>query len=217
MSAAKCEVESFTSETNFWSIRKGNARMGVIQLNDGKLCLVSPIASIPKETFDEYTVSHLLAPNHYHNKSLSEYVARYPGAQICSSTRSKERLEKITGLAFKPLTAVKKKLPNGFAFIEPKGLKTGEIWIKFPLDRRAGWFVVDAFSGRKMTSTKNECNEPEILKTFPSYGIADRAVYKQWAFTQIKKDKPTLIIPCHGSMIGSTSLPAQLEKLLNAI
>ena len=191
--------------------------MGAIQLTDGKLCLVSPLTNVPYVAFSDHTVSHLLAPNHYHNKALLSYVERYPHTQICSSTAAKPRLEKNTGLTFKALTIIEKKLPKGFTFLEPKGLKTGEVWIKYPVEDACGWLVVDAFSGRQMSLEKHECKEPEMLKTFPSYGIADRDVYKKWVLNQIRNDKPTVIVPCHGSIVRNPNLPDILGNLVENI
>jgi len=89
---------------------------------------------------------------------------------------------------------------------------------------QAGWYVIDAFIGRKMSATsleckkpEMECKKPEMLKTFPSYGIADAEIYKKWVLKQIKKDKPVLVVPCHGSRIANPKLPTLLESLVKTV
>lgn len=135
-------------------------------------------------------------------------------AQLCSSEAARPRLEKITGLKFKSLKDLAKRLPVGVTLVEPLGLKTGEIWIRFPVGERIGWLVIDAFCGSKMTSAKQECQSPELLKTFPSYGIENRDQYKDWVLEQIEQDQPTLIIPCHGSIVRNSKLAIKLEHLV---
>lgn len=206
--------ELIEQTASFWSVRSGNSRMGVIAVGKNKICIFSPLAAVPAEAFGDYAVSHLLASNHYHNKALSSYVQHFPDAQICSSKDASPRLAEITGLTFKTLAAVSKKLPAGVEFIAPEGLKTGEVWIKFQIGRKCGWFVTDAFSGKKMSAKIHECDTPELLKTFPNYGIADKDVYKKWVLARIKTDKPTTIIPCHGGIIRNAKLPELLNKLM---
>ena len=98
--------------------------------------------------------------------------------------------------------------------IEPQGLKTGEVWIRFAVGNNIGWFVIDAFCGSKMTTTNQVCSSPELLKTFPSYGIANQKTYEAWLLEQIECDKPVLIIPCHGSIIRDSQLATKLEALI---
>jgi len=217
MAGARYIKEPLDSTSSLWTVRSGNSRMGVVDTGNGKVCLISPLAAVPADAFSEYKITHLLAPNHYHNKALSGYSESFPAAQLCCSEAAKPRLEEVTELSFKSLTAISKNLPDGFDFLTPDGLKTGEIWIKFPMTRGCGWLVVDAFSGKKMSSKNHECNTPELLGTFPSYGIADKAVYKKWVLAQIKKDKPTTIIPCHGSIIRNTKLPQLLNSLIKSL
>jgi len=93
-------------------------------------------------------------------------------------------------------------------------LKAGEVWVNISVNKQSGWFVADAFSGNKMTKSTDTCGDPEMMKTFPKYSIADSGVYKNWLLAQIKTDKPKIIIPCHGSIVRNTKLPALLEKLV---
>jgi len=207
------DIESLSKACSISMVRKNNARMGVIHLIDGKVCLYSPLATVPQSVFEQYTVSHLLAPNHYHNKAMRSYAEYFPKAKPCASKAAQARLKTQTNLAFRPIKTLADKLPTNLQIIEPMGLKTGEVWIKFLHNKQCGWFVVDAFCGSKMTKSVDTCSHPELLKTFPNYGIADLDMYKSWLLAQIKIDKPKIIIPCHGSIVRNTRLPTLLKKL----
>jgi len=196
---------------------KGNAWMVAIKLTDDSTCIVNPVMGMQELVPSGSGVSHLLAPNHYHNKALVAYSEHFPVAQICSTEAANPRLEKITGLTIESLKGLSKRLPTGMTFIEPQGLKTGEVWIRFAVGKNVGWFVIDAFCGSKVTTSNLECNSPELLKTFPSYGVANQDLYKAWVFEQIEHDRPTLIIPCHGSIIRDSKLAIKLEKLVARI
>jgi len=96
-------------------------------------------------------------------------------------------------------------------------LKTGEVWVRFTKAGNTAWLVVDAFCGPKLTKQAAEAKAPEVLKTFPNYGVADRLKYGSWAEKQVRKDKPTLLIPCHGSIVRSPGLPKSLLALLKKL
>lgn len=198
-------------------MHKGNAWMSALELNNGKTCLINPILGLQEFASNTASVSHILAVNHYHNKALTTFNQHYPNALLCSTDAARPRLEKITGLHTKTLADLSEKLPDRFNLIEPQGLKTGEVWLRFPVGKQIGWLVVDAFCGSKMTSSSQRCDTPELLKTFPSYGIANRDIYKEWVSEQIQQDKPALIIPCHGSIIRDTRLSEKLSQLISTI
>jgi len=145
---------------------KGNLRCTAIRLASGGLCLYSPVQGlgpIARDSLDSIgEVTHLLAPNHYHNKALVAYSEHFPVAQICSTEAANPRLEKITGLTIESLKGLSKRLPTGMTFIKPQG-------------------------------------------------------HKAWVFEQIEHDRPTLIIPCHGSIIRDSKLAIKLEKLVARI
>ena len=205
---------SLTDVTSLKVVYKGNAWMGAIELIGGTTCVVNPVMGLQEVLTGELPVSHVLAPNHYHNKALTAFSEYFNSAQLCSSDAARPRLEKITGLITEPLIHLSSHLPKGMTLIEPEGLKPGEVWLRFLVGDKVGWMVIDAFCGSKMTASKQFCEDPELLKTFPTYGIADRDRYKMWVLEQIKQDQPVLIIPCHGSIIRDSALASKLEALI---
>jgi hypothetical protein len=195
----------------------GHLRCTALQLNDGQMCLFSPVEGLNESARASLarigTVSHLLAPNHYHNKALTEYAAIFADARLCASSDAAPRLAKVTGLAFDDLRSLASKLPNGFSLLVPDGLKTGEVWLRCELNKRLTWFVVDAFSGPKMTAGSDRSDTASLLKTFPAYGVRDKIRYLDWLRRQIDQDQPTMLVPCHGSIVLNDTLPAQLLSL----
>jgi hypothetical protein len=65
---------------------KGGLRCTAIKLQDGGICLYSPIAGLNAEARNSLDVvgkvTHLFAPNHYHNRGLAEYSSAYPDALL---------------------------------------------------------------------------------------------------------------------------------------
>lgn len=212
--------EPLSGADQLWLARKDNGRMVAVGLKDGSLCLYSPVKGLESLACPQGKVTHLLAPNHYHNKGLASFSAQYPRATICASKQASPRLKKIVGLAVKPLTSLSRKLSAGFELLEPEGLKTGEVWLRFPVGHGVGWLVADSFSATKMTATSTACGAssvPTLLGTFPSYAIADQESYVDWVQAMIKQDKPKMVIPCHGSVIQGSGLAGKLTKLVSTL
>jgi hypothetical protein len=217
---AVLEYEALSGVQGLTVARRDNGRMTAIQLKDGSLCLYSPVKGLEGIEIPDGKVTHILAPNHYHNKGLVSFSAVYPRASICASKAASPRIKKLTGLTVKPLTSLTRKLPTGFDLMEPVGLKTGEVWVRFPVGRGVGWMVADSFSAKKMSATSNASTTsatPTLLGTFPSYAIADSATYVDWVAQMIERDKPQIVIPCHGQIIKGAGLPAKLSKLLGKL
>jgi hypothetical protein len=188
-----------------------------LRLADGKVCLFSPVQGLgvaaKTSLRDIGIVSHLIAPNHYHNKALAEYAAAFPKALLCTSSKAVPRLQKLTGLDFSDMGSVAENLAGGFTVLTPDGLKTGEIWLRCDAKRRRTWFVVDAFCGPKTSPESDRSETAAFLGTFPTYGVQDRTLYLSWLRQQLRADKPTLMVPCHGSIVASHDLPGQLLAL----
>ncbi|KLN60188.1 hypothetical protein WH96_13465 [Kiloniella spongiae] len=203
-----------------YTAEKGTLRCIAIQLSSGNLCLYSPVqglSTIAKESLKSLgKVTHLLAPNHYHNKGLEEYSKAFPEAKLCCTQNANPRLKKQTALSFSSLKELEPSLPDTICFVEPLGLKTGEVWIKKFQENQVSWIVTDAFCGPKVTK-KLYAEQPELLGTFPSYGIADRQVYFDWLTQQVRMASPNMIIPCHGSILSAEHLGTSTLKLIEAL
>jgi len=93
-----------------------------IRLASGGLCLYSPVQGlgpIARDSLDSIgEVTHLLAPNHYHNKGLREFRSLFPAAALCCTAAAMPRLAKQTDLSFVDLNAADVCLSEGATFIE---------------------------------------------------------------------------------------------------
>ncbi|MEM9012633.1 MAG: hypothetical protein AAGE18_15500 [Pseudomonadota bacterium] len=201
-----------------FTAQKGTLRCSALWLRSGGLCLYSPVLGLgdaaQASLRDLGEVTHLLAPNHYHHKGLGEYHAAFPTAQLCSTGAAAPRLAKQTGLSFTPLEEASLPLPDAARFVEPEGLKTGEVWLQIEAADQRLWIVTDAFRGAK-GPVGAAVERPELLGTFPSFGIADRRVYRDWLAGMVAEAPPSAILPCHGAMIAGANLAADAMALID--
>ena len=204
--------------TGVYSAQKGTLRCTAIELSGGTICLYSPVLGLKqpaRASLDALgEVSHLLAPNHYHHKGLNEHADAFPGARLCCSPAARPRLEQQTGLHFDGLEDIAAELPAGLSVLAPQGLKTGETWLQVEQGKERAWIVTDAFRGPDgppgfMSS------QVDLLGPFPKFGIADRSGYHAWLAAQIADAAPTMIIPCHGSIIVGLNIASNALKLVS--
>jgi hypothetical protein len=197
---------------------KGGLRCTAIKLQDGGVCLFSPVAGLSAEARNSLEligkVTHLFAPNHYHNRGLAEYSSIFPDAMLCASSKAAPRLEQVTGLAFSDLSDLAPRLPAQTSLLEPDGLKTGEIWVRAKTGKLTAWFVVDAIAGPKTSGGETRSDHPELLKTFPHFGVRNKTAYAGWFETQLRIDHPRLVVPCHGGIVAAGDLPQKLQRLV---
>lgn len=217
MSKQLSAFEPLPGYSGVYTAQNGNLRCTAIRLRSGGLCLYSPVSGLgdtARESLQRLgDVTHLLAPNHYHNKALPEYSAAFPQAPLCCTIQAMTRLKKQTSLDFKPLNEAEISLPSGVRFVEPVGLKTGEVWVEVASETGRVWIVTDAFRGPK-TAGAGYSKEPELLGTFPTFGIKDRTAYHGWLAAYVGDAHPTMIVPCHGSIIQGYQLGAQALGLV---
>lgn len=200
---------------------KGTLRCTAIRLNNDKICLFSPVQGLSDAALESLKqlgdVAALLAPNHYHNKALQEYAEAFPAAKMITSSGAMPRLEKITGLKFDDLDTLTALLPDTVEVLHPVGLKTGEVWLRMESDGTVAWVVVDAFCTTKENSKAPISDTPQLLGTFPKFGVADSTVYRQWVIGQLERDTISMVAPCHGSIIKSDALNAKLMDLMRQL
>ena len=218
MSKALSEFTPLPPHPGLWSAQRGALRCTAVRLRDGSLCLYSPVLGLgdrARNSLDALgKVSVLLAPNHYHNKGLTEYAQVFPDAALICSERAMPRLEKQTGLSFASLSNLVPLLPDDCELVEPDGLKTGEVWLCTIHSNAQVWIVCDAFKGPdgKPGSTSENI---ELLRTFPTYGVKNKAIYSTWVKTWLETAKPTLVAPCHGSLVSGPELAFDIIRLID--
>lgn len=198
--------------------RLGKSNCIALRLNDGGLCLYSPVAGLEKAFVRQVSklgeVSALLAPNHYHNKGLKAHRETFPNASLYCSAAAKPRLEKVTGLKFGALDHLGERLPERAALHEPKGLKTGEVWLQIDAPAARALVVTDAFSAAAHPPGVY-ADRADMLGTFSRYGVENADVYKGWATEFLSVATPSILLPCHGSPIKSVDLTSQLSSLID--
>jgi len=202
-----------------YTAAKGALRSYAIVLKDGGICLISPVAGLGEAARESLRdigpVKVILAPNHYHNKGLAENAEAFPDAALCASERAIPRLNKITSLSLTDFGQWSPLLPDTMEILQPDGLKTGEIWIRINDGATTSWLVVDAFSGPKPDASGLPSTVPEMLKTFPNYGVGDRTAYSNWVAARIDKDQPSHLCPCHGAIVRAPDLAEKLRALID--
>jgi hypothetical protein len=200
--------------SGLYCAERGPLRCTAIRLRTGGLCLFSPVQGLGDTAIASLAalgeVEALLAPNHYHNKGLREYADAFPKSLICASDGAAPRLQRVTRMRFASLDKLRPLLPRTTKLVSPAGLKTGEVWASIRGTRARAWVVVDAFCGNDYAGA----TEPSLLATFPRFGVADRAIYVAWLERQIERDKPTVVVPCHGALVRSRRLAASIRHLV---
>lgn len=200
-----------------FTARNGDLRCTALRLASGALCLYSPVSGLGDAARESLAVigdvTHLLAPNHYHNKALRDYVDVFLGATLCSTAAAVPRLQKQTGLTPTPLDTAALDLTPDARLIEPQGLKAGEVWIDLQTGKDRLLIVTDAFRGAK-GSDGPDCKTPSLLGTFPKFGIGDKTAYRNWLETHLADAPPTMLLPCHGGRVTSDTLADDLFKLV---
>jgi hypothetical protein len=203
-----------------WIAQTSSLRCTALTLKDGSLCLYSPVSGLSLDALASLKslgeVSYILASNHYHNKGLVEYGQTFPAAKLICSSKARPRLEKQTGLEFGAFEDLKQSLLPNMMLVEPEGLKTGEIWMSAACDIHRIWIVTDAFRGKGKCNTVSS-NDVELLGTFPKFGIGDLSQYAKWLATQVKGDRPDIIVPCHGSVATGLDIASQALSLVQSL
>lgn len=216
MSKSLSVFSSVAGFSGLWSAQKAGLRCTALKLTDGRLCLYSPVLGLSEAVRESLQalgdVAFLLAPNHYHNKAVAEYAGAYPKARLVCTDKSRPRLEKQTGHMFEGLDSLQVLLPKSCKLVEPEGLKTGEVWFELACEEQRTWVVTDAFKGSNgpVGSVKEKI---ELLGTFPKFGIQDKALYVSWLEERLTAFQPSLIVPCHGSLVSSTTLVQDIMTL----
>lgn len=183
---------------------RGALRCVAIRLRSGDYCLYSPVAGLEEEARALGQIAVLLAPNHYHNKGIAAHRAMFPQARLIAPQACCDRLHKVTGAEFSSLERSVLALPDDMRLIPTQGLKTGEVWVI----HSGGLGVVDAFAG-----AAGDGDTPQMLKTFPRYGVSDPQVYVAWVSAFMAREKPVILVPCHGGIVRNEALPALLTEL----
>lgn len=209
---------------------KQRVRMAVIGLGDGGLLVVSPGAPTSDARFEALakwgTPRFLLAPNHFHNGGIAAWKARFPDATVVAHERALARLrKKVPGVQFQDLTALRAALPEGVRVFSPPMAKQGETWVSLKTADGTGWFVTDGLlneermPGGPLGLLMKVIGFRAGLLTnpfFKRFFLTDKAAYKAWVAEELERDKPTLFVPSHGTVLRGPDVGDRLRAATDA-
>lgn len=200
-------------------------RSTAFRLADGSLGLYSPIRELGDAAHEELvglgTPRLLVAPNHFHNLGLGEHARRYSEATVTASSTAIPRLMRKTRLSVQARAGVGPPLPPGASWLEPPAMRNGELWISLPTADGTAWLVGDGFFniGRTPRTPIGALlrmfgNSPG-LRLGSSYKLfmRDKRSYRHWLLEAIDRERPTVLIPCHGDVVVDPQLPARLRQI----
>ncbi len=214
-----------------WSLAQDrffDLRMIALRLKDQSLLVYSPLPLSPDQDFRALDslgkVSHLLAPNHFHNLGIKPFYRRYPQATLWCAPLAAKRLKSQTSLVFSDCANLAPLLPEGVSLVQPAGLKTGEVWIK--VDSRDGGrilMVCDSFFNMPpqrrglfgmVLRLTGGAPGLRVSKVFGVIAVSQQAVYRQWLKAFVDQWQPQTLVPSHGDLLTDESLGSKLVGLV---
>ena len=201
-------------------------RATAIRLRDGRTAVFSPIRGCGPEAHRELRrigePELLIAPNHFHNLGLPEYVDGYPGSQIVASTTALPRLQRRLRRPVRDETALRAALPPEVTMLVPPGTKAGELWLSAMTAAGRAWIVGDGFFNIARTPRTPmglllvALGISSGLRIGSSFRwlLRDRATYRSWLLEQLDRAPPTVLVPCHGEILHDPALPDRLRRLV---
>lgn len=189
--------------------------------------LVYSPGAMSHEALDEFVdksqggdVRWLVAPNHFHNLGLARWSERFPRAAVLADPVAHPRLRKRcpTVACFGDATL----LPAhpSCRVLRVPGAKQGETWLSLEASVGRTWLVCDA-----VLNVVDLPPWPERLFSlmlgrglrlnplFWRLFVPDRAGARAWLDGEVGRQRPTMLVPCHGEVIRGDDLARQLAKL----
>lgn len=200
-------------------------RAVAIRLAEGCVAVYSPLPRPAPAALDELAQMGkpiLIAPNAYHTLGLTGHAQRFGDAPIVTSDRAYARIRTKTKLAGQPLRLLEAYLPSNVAVLTLPDVRNGEVWLSIQQDGVRAWVVGDAFLNMSKKLAGLYGVAMSLMRAGPGLAVSttfqflveDRAFYRDWLLEQIERERPTILVPCHGEIIRDESLPQQLEALV---
>lgn len=199
--------------------------MLLVPVGEGQLLVYSP-TWLGERTWERVeahgTPTILVAPNHYHHLSLRRYRERYPEAAVVASEQAIPRLVKQGHVGIEPVASVAARLPEGFHFLIPEGLKTGEVFLSLPGAGGRTWAVCDAFFNVPGPFKGWGSLPFRLLRTGPGLavgttfwwlGLQHTETYLGWLAKTLEAERPTQVLFSHGRPLQGEDLPERLTAL----
>lgn len=214
---------------NVWELKGAHGavplRTVAMRLEEERVAVYSPMphaAPAALEELGQLGKPILLAPNAYHTLGLAGHARHFDEAPIVASDRAYARIRTKTKLAGQPLRLLEAYLPSNVSAIALPDARNGEVWLSVQHDDARAWIVGDAFLNfpKKlpgligMAMSLVSAGPGLAISTTFKFLVEDRHFYRDWLLERIERDRPTMLIPCHGKIIRDNALPQQLEALV---
>jgi hypothetical protein len=215
--------------SDVWELRASDGafplRTVAVRLAEGRVAVYSPIRHAAPAALDELAdigKPILIAPNAYHTLGLAGHAQRFDDAPIVTSDRAYARIRTKTKLAGQPLRLLQAYLPSNVTVLTVPDVRNGEVWLSIEQGGTRAWVVCDTFLNMTKKLPGLYGIAMSLMQAGPGLAISstfkflveDRAFYRDWVLEQIERERPTMLIPCHGKIIRDESLPQQLEALV---
>jgi len=201
-------------------------RAVALRLADGRLAVNSPIRRLGDGAHRELAAigapAFLIAPNHFHNLGLGEYLTAHPGAAVVASPTAAPRVRRRCGHEVADVAELRAALPAPVSVLLPPGTRAGELWFSIASPTGRVWTVGDAFFNIARTPRTPMGLLLRLLGISAGLRIGDsfrwlvrdRPGYKKWLIDTIAAERPTTLVPCHGEILTDARLPERLHQIV---
>ena len=207
----------------------------VIKTSESDIVVISPgaslIADCPKEWSKTGTTIHLVMPNSFHYMGIDAWREAFPQHKLYASQGAiKKLLKKGVVTNSDEIISLEKQqapLPFNYSVLFPPGHRADDVWLK-KYDKGSQsslWITCDSFLNYERMSNQPIARAMQkILGAAPGLKMSqvvkwfildNKRAFKNWALKQIENDRPKILIPSHGEVLDSATLPAQLSALLS--
>jgi hypothetical protein len=200
------------------------------KLPSGGLLVVSPPSRPTDGVFEDLAdfgeVEALVANNGYHHMGIGRWRERYPDARCFAAPGASERIAKKSKDAgeLEPLAALQGLLGDGVAVVEAPASKAGETWARAKIAGGWAWYASDILANmdqlpanflfRTLFKLSKSAPGYRVFNLAVKFIIADKKVALGAMLADLRAHPPTVMVPAHGTILTTTSLAADTERLL---
>lgn len=201
-------------------------RTFALRLNDDAYAVFSPARNLAG-TFTAGPVSYVVAGNAYHHMGCTVWKDAHPGAKMLAAPVAVARLTK-KGHADIDDVAKLNGLPAGVKVHVCPYIRSGDLILSVPAaDGSRAWLLFDTFLNVTKARGFFQMMMLRLLNEYPGIKVPrvllpllprkDRKAYREWFEALIELERPTLLVPAHGSIERDAELPARLVAALREV
>jgi len=205
-----------------------------IKVNENEYILISPGASLLEDWPDELKTPdckiHIIMPNAWHFMGVKAWQEAFVDVTLYASALAKEKL--IEKGAFtqddniQVLQEQQPPLPSGYELLFPPGHRAGDVWLTKKENNNCTWITCDSFLNYERLSNQPMARTMQkLLGAAPGLKMSqvikwlilnDKKAFKTWVLEQLKKDRPTILIPSHGEVSLDNNLKDKIERMVTS-